>query len=157
MRCSLYFYRAGNYLFDNPVRVWHIPDTPRMEVSGMSSDLYTLNYLQDEKILHMKFSVASIEKDTATAIYDGYTKESNLPDFSDFIMDASSVTDISDPGIGILMKAMGIMKKSKGYLVIVMNEEFLQKIMVAHPEMFNYMAVFNTLDEARAYIKKSKK
>ncbi len=123
----------------------------------MSSNLYTLNYLQDDKILHLKFSVANIDKDTAAAIYDSYTKESNLPDFSDFIMDASSVTEISDPGIGILMKAMGMMKKAKGYLVIVMTEEFLQKIMVAHPEMFNYMAVFHSLDEAKAYIKKSKK
>jgi anti-anti-sigma regulatory factor len=128
-----------------------------MEVPGMSSNLYTLNYLQDDKILHLKFSVANIDKDTAAAIYDSYTKESNLPDFSDFIMDASSVTEISDPGIGILMKAMGMMKKAKGYLVIVMTEEFLQKIMVAHPEMFNYMAVFHSLDEAKAYIKKSKK
>lgn len=123
----------------------------------MSSNLYTLNYLQDDKILHLKFSVATIDKDTAAAIYDSYTKEINLPDFSDFIMDATSVSEISDPGIGILMKAMGIMKKAKGYLVIVMTEDFLQKIMVAHPEMFNYMAVFHSLDEARAYIKKTKK
>lgn len=128
-----------------------------MEVPGMSSNLYTLNYLQDDRILHMKFSVATIDKETAAAIYDSYTNESNLPDFSDFIMDATSVTEISDPGIGILMKAMGIMKKAKGYLVIVMTEDFLQKIMVAHPEMFNYMAVFHTLEEAREYIKKSKK
>ncbi len=123
----------------------------------MSSDLYTIHYLQDDKILHMKFSVSNIDKDSADAIYESYTKESNLPDFSDFIMDASSVTEISDSAIGILMKAMGIMKKAKGYLVIVMTEDFLQKIMVAHPEMFNYMAVFHSLDEARAYIKKSKK
>jgi hypothetical protein len=127
------------------------------EDRGMSDNLYTLNYLQDEKILHLQFSIAAIDKDTATAIYDSYTKEQNLPDFSDFILDASSVTDISDPAIGILMKSMGIMKKAKGYLVIVMTEDFLQKIMIAHPEMFNVMAVFHTLDEARAYIKKSKK
>ncbi|MBP7734638.1 MAG: hypothetical protein KA369_01570 [Spirochaetes bacterium] len=123
----------------------------------MSDNLYTLNYLQDEKILHLQFSIATIDKDTANAIYDSYTKEPNLPDFTDFILDASSVTDISDPAIGILMKSMVIMKKAKGYLVIVMTEEFLQKIMIAHPEMFNVMAVFHTLDEARAYIKKSKK
>lgn len=123
----------------------------------MSSNLYTLHYLQDEKILHMQFTIATIDKDSAAAIYDSYTKEADLPDFSDFIMDASSVKEISDPAIGILMKAMGIMKKAKGYLVIVMTEEFLQTIMVAHPEMFNYMAVFHTLDEARAYIGKSKK
>ncbi len=123
----------------------------------MSSNLYTLNFLQDEKILHLKLSIASIDKDAAAAIYDSYAKESNLPDFADFIMDATSVTEISDPGIGILMKAMGIMKKAHGYLVIVMTEEFLQKIMIAHPEMFNYMAVFHSVDEAKAYIKKSKK
>ncbi len=122
----------------------------------MNDNLYTLNYLQDERILHLQLSIAVIDKDTANAIYDSYAKEPNLPDFTDFILDATSVTEISDPAIGILMKSMGIMKKAKGYLVIVMTEEFLQKIMMAHPEMFNVMAVFHSLDEARAYIKKSK-
>lgn len=128
-----------------------------MEDIDMGNNYYTLTYLQDDKILHMKFSINIIEKDTAAAIFDSYTKESNLPDFSDFIMDATAVTEISDPAIGILMKAMGVMKKAKGYLVIVMTDEFLQKIMIAHPEMFNYMAVFHSVDEARAYIKKSRK
>ena len=122
----------------------------------MSGNLYTLNYLQEEKILHLQFSIATIDKNTADAIYDSYTKEPNLPDFTDFILDARSVTEISDPALGILMKSMGVMKKAKGYLVIVMTEEFLQKIMIAHPEMFNFMAVFHSLEEARTYIKKSK-
>ncbi len=63
-------------------------------------------------------------------------------------MDATAVTEISDPAIGILMKSMAIMKKAKGYLVLVMTEDFLQKIMVAHPEMFNYMAVFHSVMDA---------
>ncbi len=122
----------------------------------MSDNLYTLNYLQDEHILHLQLSIAVIDKDTANTIYDSYAKEPNLPDFTDFILDATSVTEISDPAIGILMKSMGIMKKAKGYLVIVMTEAFLQKIMMVHPEMFNVMAIFHTVNEARAYIIKSK-
>lgn len=119
--------------------------------------LYTYTYLPEEKILLFKIAGAIIDKDIASAMFDAYTKETNLPDFSDFIMDATAVTDISDPAIGILMKSMAIMKKAKGYLVLVMTEDFLQKIMVSHPEMFNYMAVFQSVVDARTFIKRSKK
>jgi hypothetical protein len=125
----------------------------------MSADntLYTYTFLPEDKMLIFKILDASIDKDVATAIYDAYTKEKDLPDFSDFVLDATKVTDITDPAIGILMKSMAIMKKAKGYLVLVMTEEFLQKIMVAHPEMFNYMAVFHSVEDARAFIRRSRK
>jgi len=125
----------------------------------MSADnaLYTYTFLPEDKMLIFKIQCASIDKDMATAMYDSYTKEKDLPDFSDFVMDALKVADISDPAIGILMKSLAIMKKAKGYLVLVMTEEFLQKIMVAHPEMFNYMAVFHSVEDARAFIRKSRK
>jgi len=119
--------------------------------------LYTYTLLSDESILLLKIQVAVIDKDIASKIYDAYSNETSLPDFTDFIMDATAVTEISDPAIGILMKSMAIMKKAKGYLVLVMTEDFLQKIMVAHPEMFNYMAVFHSVVDARAFIKRSKK
>ncbi|HOD14674.1 MAG TPA: hypothetical protein PK307_16170 [Spirochaetota bacterium] len=119
--------------------------------------LYTYTLLSDESILLFKIQVAVIDKDIASKIYDAYSNETSLPDFTDFIMDATAVTEISDPAIGILMKSMAIMKKAKGYLVLVMTEDFLQKIMVAHPEMFNYMAVFHSVVDARAFIKRSKK
>lgn len=119
--------------------------------------LYTYTFLPEENILLFKILSTVIDKDIATKIYEAYTKETGLPDFTDFIMDATSVTEISDPAIGILMKSMAIMKKAKGYLVLVMTEDFLQKIMVAHPEMFNYMAVFHSVMDARAFIKRSKK
>jgi hypothetical protein len=125
----------------------------------MSADnlLYTYTFLPEEKMFIFKIRDASIDKDVAAAIYDAYTKEKDLPDFSDFILDATKVADITDPAIGILMKSMAIMKKAKGYLVLVMTEEFLQKIMVAHPEMFNYMAVFHSVEDARAFIRRSRK
>lgn len=119
--------------------------------------LYTYTLLSDESILLFKIQVAVIDKDIASKIYDAYSNETSLPDFTDFIMDATAVTEISDPAIGILMKSMAIMKKAKGYLVLVMTEDFLQKIMVSHPEMFNYMAVFHSVVDARAFIKRSKK
>jgi anti-anti-sigma regulatory factor len=119
--------------------------------------LYTYTFLADESILLFKILGSVIDKDNASKIYDTYTNETSLPDFTDFIMDATAVTEISDPAIGILMKSMAIMKKAKGYLVLVMTEDFLQKIMVAHPEMFNYMAVFHSVVDARAFIKRSKK
>ena len=125
-------------------------------MSGTAT-LYTYTLLPEESILLFKIQGSVIDKEIASKIYDAYSKETNVPDFTDYIMDATAVTEISDPAIGILMKAMSIMKKAKGYLVLVMTEDFLQKIMVAHPEMFNYMAVFHSVVDARAFIKRSKK
>jgi hypothetical protein len=121
-----------------------------------SNSLYSYTYLRDEDILHFKLNICSVDKDSACAIYDGASKEIDVPEFSYFIMDAASVTDISDPAIGVLMKAMSIMKKINGYLIIVMTEEFLQEIMVEHPEMFNYIAVFHNIEDAKAFIRRSK-
>ncbi|MBN2159033.1 MAG: hypothetical protein JW807_06530 [Spirochaetes bacterium] len=123
----------------------------------MENTLYSYTYLPEEDILLFNLKVSKVEKDTAAAIYDTYLGEKNLPEFSDFIMDASKVTHISDPAIGILMKSLSIMKKAKGYLVMVMTEDFLQKIMLEHPEMFNVMAVFHNIEDAKAFIKRSKK
>lgn len=123
---------------------------------GNSTALYSYTYLPSDDILHFSLTVKKLDKDTASAIYDAYRKETNLPEYTYFIMDAAAVTEISDPAIGILMKSMAIMKKIKGYLVMVMTEEFLQKIMIEHPEMFNYMAVFHNLDDAKAFIRRSK-
>ena len=121
-----------------------------------NNKLYSYSYLKADDILHFKLNIDKVDKDTAASIYDTYSKEADLPNFSYFIMDASRITEISDPAIGILMKAMAIMKKTKGYLVMVMTEEFLQEIMIAHPEMFNYIAVFHTIDDAKAFIKRSR-
>jgi len=121
-----------------------------------NSALYSYTYLPAEDILHFRVNVDKVDKDTASAIYDAAKVETGLPEHSYFIMDAGKVTEISDPAIGILMKAMSIMKKIKGYLVMIMKEDFLQKIMIEHPEMFNYMAVFHNLDDAKAFIRRSK-
>ncbi len=122
-----------------------------------NNKLYSYSYLTADDILHFKLNIDTVDKDTATSIYDTYSKEKDLPDFSYFIMDASLISEITDPAIGILMKAMEIMKKIKGYLVMVMTEDFLQQIMIRHPEMFNYIAVFHTVDDAKAFIKRSQK
>lgn len=123
---------------------------------GNGSALYSYTYMPAEDILHFRLTVQKVDKDTASAIYDAYSEEKNLPDYSYLIMDAETVTEISDPAIGILMKSMAIMKKTNGYLVMVMSEDFLQRIMVEHPEMFNYMAVFHNMDDAKAFIRRSK-
>jgi hypothetical protein len=122
-----------------------------------SVSFYSFTYLPADDILHFRLNVDKVDRDTASAIYDTYSRESDLPEYSHFIMDAASVTEITDPAIGILMKSMSIMKKTQGYLVMIMTEEFLQKIMVEHPEMFNYMAVFHNMDDAKAFIKRTKK
>ena len=121
-----------------------------------NNKLYSYSYLTADDILHFTLTIDKVDKDTAATIYDTYSKEAGLPDFTYFIMDASRITEITDPAIGILMKAMAIMKKIKGYLVMVMTEEFLQEIMIRHPEMFNYIAVFHTIDDAKAFIRRSR-
>lgn len=128
-----------------------------MHAMDDKNKLYSYSYLTADDTLHFKLNIDKVDKDTATNIYDTYSREGSLPAFSYFIMDASKITEITDPAIGILMKSMEIMKKIKGYLVMVMSEEFLQNIMIRHPEMFNYIAVFHTVDDAKAFIKRSSK
>lgn len=123
---------------------------------GHGNKYYAFEML-DAEILNFSLFASDLDKDIAQAIYDNYSKETNVPNFSDFIMDAHRVTEISDPAIGILMKSLSLMKTAKGYVVLVLNEEFLQKIMVRHPEMFNILAVFHSIEDAVAFIKKSKK
>ena len=50
------------------------------------------------------------------------------------------------------MKALGIVKKTAGYMILVMKDEVLQKFMVTNPEMFDYYAVFFNIDDARKFI-----
>ena len=121
----------------------------------MTADLYNYSLI-DNSILHLILNIADLNKDNANALYEKYSNEKDLPDFSDFILDATKSKDVENAAIGILMKSLDIMKKAKGYLVLVMTEQLLQKLMVNHPEMFNYLAIFHSADDAVAFIKKSR-
>jgi hypothetical protein len=118
--------------------------------------LYELNYMEVDKIMHFKMLVNKFDENNARKIYESFLNETDLPDYSDFILDAFQANGITRTAIGVLMESLNKIKKAKGYAVLVLNEEFLRKIMVDNPEMFNYLAVFHSAEDAVKFIKKSR-
>ncbi len=121
----------------------------------MSTNLFKYEYLADSNVLVGVILSDNIEKDDSKAILDYAIEElKNQPDSPNYIMDVRNVTKVSSYAIGVLMKALGVMKKTKGYMILVMTEALLQEIMLQHPEMFDYYAVFHTIEDAVAFIRK---
>ncbi|HPS85972.1 MAG TPA: hypothetical protein PLY36_04470 [Spirochaetota bacterium] len=121
----------------------------------MSNDtVFTNNFDTSSKILTGKIELSNMEKDDAKLIYD-LTVEGlqKYPEYSDYILDASSVTEVTIASFGYLMKALGTVKKTAGYMILVLKEEILQKFMITNPEMFDFYAVFFNIDDAVKYIK----
>lgn len=95
----------------------------------------------------------NIEKEDSKEIYDLIEKSLHeFPDYSDYILDASRVSDIKIESFGYLMKALSIVKRTAGYMILVLQEEVLQKFMLTNPEMFDYYAVFFNNADALEYI-----
>lgn len=121
----------------------------------MSNSLFSYEYRADDNVLIGVIQSDNIEKDDSKAILDYAIEElKNQPDTPNYIMDVRKVQKVSSYAIGVLMKALGVMKKTKGYMILVMTEALLQEIMLQHPEMFDYYAVFHTLEDAITFIKK---
>lgn len=121
----------------------------------MSNDKMFKNvYDSSTGILTGKIELSSLEKDDAKTIYD-LTVEGlkNYPDYSDYILDASKVNEVNAASLGYLMKALGSVKKTAGYMVLILKEEILQKFMLSNPEMFDYYAVFFNMDDAVKFVK----
>ena len=119
------------------------------------SEFYEFEYLASDNILIGRLLAGSIDRDMASEIYDHVDVEiNNQPDYDHFILDVRKVVKVTNHGIGFLMKSLGIIKKTRGYMILVMTEELLQEIMLIHPEMFDFYAVFHTLEEAIAFAKK---
>lgn len=121
----------------------------------MSNDtVFTNSYNASDKILIGKIQLSSMEKDDAKSIYDlTIDGLKSYPDYSDYVLDVSSVTEVTAASVGYLMKALGNIKKTAGYMILVMNEDVLQKFMISNPEMFDFYAVFFNMDDAVKYIK----
>jgi hypothetical protein len=95
-----------------------------------------------------------VDRDEANAMYDVLKQDlPAYPDYRHFILDVQSVNRVSSYAIGMMMKSLLLVKKTKNYYVLVMPEPLLQEIMLAHPEMFDYLAVFQKRDEALAFLK----
>ena len=118
--------------------------------------MFEFEYLKDHNILIGRFKVNELtNSEDAKVVYDYAADElKNQPDADSFIMDISSLKNVSSYAIGTLMKALDIMKKTKGYMILIMDESLLQEVMLQHPVMFDYYAVFHNLEDAIAFIKK---
>ena len=115
--------------------------------------VFTNNYNASNKILTGKIEIASMEKEDARSIYDLTVEGLELyPEYTDYILDASIVNEVTAASFGYLMKALGTVKKTAGYMILILTEDILQKFMITNPEMFDYYAVFFNTEDAVKYI-----
>lgn len=119
-------------------------------------DLFSLEYDNDSKILLGTIKKPILAKEEANEILEFVKQDmQNYPDHQHYILDVLTVKEVSNPVIGILMKSLQFWKKTRGYALLVITDDLLQKIMIEQPAMFDYFAVFPTMNEAIAFTKKS--
>ena len=117
-------------------------------------DVYKSQYLEKEDIHMAEILVSSLDREQADAILDAVSQEvKNLGKSSGFVLDVRKVNRVSSPALGVLMKSLSLVPKTRDYMVLVMEEALLQEIMIQHPEMFDYYAVFHTPEEAVSFIR----
>ncbi len=116
-------------------------------------NIFTNNYDSASKILIGKIELTSMEKDDAKSIYDLTFEGLQLyPEYNSYILDASLVSEVTVASFGYLMKVHGAVKRTAGYLVLILKEDILQNFMISYPQMFDLFAVFFTVDDAVKYI-----
>ena len=119
------------------------------------SDLFSLNYKEQDDIMVGVIQCENLDRGEAELIFGYYTEEAkNLPLFSDFILVTRKAVKVTSSAIGVLMKALDLMRKGKSYAILVMTESLLNEIMLKFPEMFDFYAVFHTIEDAVTFIKK---
>jgi hypothetical protein len=118
-----------------------------------ASEIFKAEYLSEKKILVASILQSKMEKEQAKLIYNEVDKAiKEHSDYRDFILDTYRVSDVTVASFGYLMKAFTLVNKTAGYMVIVMREEILQNFMLSNPEMFDFLAVFFTVEEAVKFI-----
>ncbi len=111
------------------------------------------DYDAKNRVLTGTVTIGIVEQEDSKEIYTLIEKSlKDNSDYNDYILDAGKVNDIKIESFGYLMKALGIVKRTGGYMVLVMKEEVLQKFMLTNPEMFDYYAVFFSASEALEFI-----
>jgi len=119
-----------------------------------NSGIFTNIYDESNQILTGRIELSSMEKEDAKLIYDLTIEGLNShSDYKDYILDVTKVTDVTIASVGYLLKILASIRKTAGYMILVLKEDVLQKFMISNPEMFDYYAVFFTTDEAIQYIK----
>ncbi|MFW5771433.1 MAG: STAS domain-containing protein [Spirochaetota bacterium] len=118
------------------------------------NDRFSHTFIDDQNILVGTLKESDLDKDNSQEILDLVQDDlSNYPNYEHYILDVRQVKKVSNSALGVLLKAMNIIKHTGSYMILVMTEDLLQKIMIEQPVMFDYFAVFHSLDEAKEYIK----
>ncbi|MBN1532156.1 MAG: hypothetical protein JXA20_05800 [Spirochaetes bacterium] len=117
-------------------------------------DFIKLEYDGATGVLIASVQLPVVDKDEANAMYDAVKNDlAGYPEYRHFILDVMAVDRVSSYAIGIMMKTLMLVKKTKNYYVLIMPEPLLHEIMLAHPEMFDYLAVFQSRAEALEFLK----
>jgi len=118
----------------------------------MADKYFTLNFDESKKILTGKVIIDSVDKVEVDEMYEILSNDlSQYTDYKHFILDVSPVNKVSSYALGIMMKSLGLVKKTKNYWVVVITDDLLQQIMLEHPELFDYLAVFPSLEDAQKF------
>jgi len=119
------------------------------------TELFTMQYLADSDVLVGIVHCANLDKAEANQVYQKYQQDINSqPPHSDVILDVRKAEKVTNSAIGVLLKALESMKRGNTYAILVMTEKLLQEVMLQFPEMFDFYAVFHSIDDAVAFIKK---
>ncbi len=119
------------------------------------AELFTMQYLADSDVLVGIVHCANLDKAEANQVYQKYQQDINRqPPHSDVILDVRKAEKVTNSAIGVLLKALESMKRGNTYAILVMTEKLLQEVMLQFPEMFDFYAVFHSIDDAVAFIKK---
>ena len=118
------------------------------------NDRFSHSFMDDQNILVGAIKESNLDKDNSQEILDLVQDDlANYPNYEHYILDVRKVEKVSNSALGVLLKAMNIIKHTGSYMILVMTEDLLQKIMIEQPIMFDYFAVFHSVDEAIEYIK----
>ncbi|HMB20119.1 MAG TPA: STAS domain-containing protein [Spirochaetota bacterium] len=118
------------------------------------NDRFSHSFMDNQNILVGAIKESNLDKDNSQEILDLVQDDlANYPNYEHYILDVREVEKVSNSALGVLLKAMNIIKHTGSYMILVMTEDLLQKIMIEQPIMFDYFAVFHSVDEAIEYIK----
>jgi len=119
-----------------------------------NNDRFSHSTIDDNEIVVGTIKESNLDKDNSQEILDHVRDDlSNYPDYEHYILDVRQVKEVSNSALGVLLKALNIIKRTGGYMILVMTEDLLQKIMIEQPAMFDFFAVFHSIDEAKEYIR----
>jgi hypothetical protein len=78
------------------------------------------NYDSKNRVLTGTITIGIVEQEDSKEIYSLIEKSlKDYPDYNDYILDAGNVNDIKIESFGYLMKALGVVKRTAGYMYLL--------------------------------------